>query len=68
MTKYAELMIFLKGNVTLTTPDGQTERFKAGDVALVPRGIEYKWSSDLTRKFWVIFDSEPARPTAAAGR
>jgi len=70
MTKYAELMIFLKGNVTLTTPDGQTERFKAGDVALVPRGIEYKWSSDLTRKFWVIFDSDPARPTAAgaAGR
>lgn len=66
MTKYAELMIFLKGNVTLTTPDGQTERFKAGDVALVPRGIEYKWSSDLTRKFWVIFDSDPARPTAAA--
>ena len=65
MTKYAELMIFLKGNVTLTTPDGQTERFKAGDVALVPRGIEYKWSSDLTRKFWVIFDSEPAGPTAA---
>ncbi len=68
MTKYAELMIFLKGNVTLTTPDGQAERFKAGDGALVPRGIEYKWGSDLTRKFWVIFDGEPARPTAEAGR
>jgi uncharacterized cupin superfamily protein len=24
-TKYAELMLFLSGNVTLTTPDGQTE-------------------------------------------
>jgi uncharacterized cupin superfamily protein len=65
LTKYAELMVFLKGNVTLTTPDGQTERFKAGDVALVPKGIEYKWSSDTTRKFWVIFDNEPPkRPTA----
>lgn len=64
LTKYAELMVFLKGNVTLTTPDGQTERFKAGDVALVPKGIEYKWSSDTTRKFWVIFDSEPPKATA----
>jgi uncharacterized cupin superfamily protein len=65
LTKYAELMVFLKGNVTLSTPDGQTERFKAGDVALVPKGIEYKWSSDTTRKFWVIFDNEPPkRPTA----
>jgi uncharacterized cupin superfamily protein len=65
LTKYAELMVFLKGNVTLTTPDGQTERFKAGDVALVPRGIEYKWSSDAARKFWVIFDNEAPKPTAA---
>jgi len=65
-TKYAELMVFLKGNITLTTPQGQTERFKAGDVALVPKGIEYKWSSDETRKFWVIFDNDPpARPSAA---
>ena len=64
-TKYAELMLFLTGNVTLTTPGGQTERFKAGDVALVPKGIEYKWSSDTTRKFWVIFDADPpARPSS----
>jgi uncharacterized cupin superfamily protein len=69
LTKYAELMVFLKGNVTLSTPDGQTERFKAGDVALVPKGIEYKWSSDTTRKFWVIFDNEqPKRPTAGQPR
>ena len=37
---------------------------QAGDVALVPKGIEYKWSSDTTRKFWVIFDSEPPKVTA----
>jgi uncharacterized cupin superfamily protein len=66
-TKYAELMLFLSGNVTLTTPDGQTEKFKAGEVALVPKGIEYKWSSETTRKFWVIFDNDaPAKSSAAA--
>jgi uncharacterized cupin superfamily protein len=57
-TTYAELMVFLKGNVTLSTPDGQEERFKAGEVALVPKGIEYKWSSDTVRKYWVIFDKD----------
>src|SRR5262245_1611475 len=65
MTKYAELMVFLNGNVTLSTPDGQTERFKAGDVALVPKGIEYKWSSDTARKFWVIFDNDPPARSSA---
>jgi uncharacterized cupin superfamily protein len=65
-TKYAELMVFLAGNVTLTTPDGQTEKFKAGDVALVPKGIEYKWSSDTTRKYWVIFDNDPPAKSSAA--
>lgn len=58
-TRYAELMVFLKGHVTLSTPDGQVEHFTAGDVALVPRGISYKWSSDTARKFWVIFDAVP---------
>ena len=64
-TKYAELMVFLAGNVTLTAPDGQTEKFKAGDVALVPKGIEYKWSSDTTRMFWVIFDADPPAMASA---
>jgi uncharacterized cupin superfamily protein len=65
-TKYAELMVFLSGNVTLTTPDGQSEKFKAGEVALVPKGIEYKWSSDTVRKFWVIFDTDPPAKSSAA--
>ena len=67
-TKYAELMLFLSGNVTLTTPDGQTEKFKAGEVAFVPKGIEYKWSSDTTRKYWVIFDSDPPTKSSAGAR
>ena len=61
-------MVFLKGTVTLTTPDGQTERFAPGDVALVPKGIEYKWSSDTARKFWVIFDTDPSTQTAPKNR
>ena len=64
-TKYAELMLFLSGTVTLSTPDGQVERFKAGEAALVPRGIRYKWSSDTVRKFWVIFDAQAAAPPTA---
>jgi uncharacterized cupin superfamily protein len=67
-TKYAELMLFLSGNVTLTTPDGQTEKFKAGEVAFVPKGIEYKWSSDTTRKYWVIFDNDPPAKSSAGAR
>jgi uncharacterized cupin superfamily protein len=65
-TKYAELMMFLKGNVTLSTSDGQVEHFKAGDVALVPKGIKYKWESDTARKYYVIFDTPP--PSANATR
>jgi len=65
-TSYTEIMVFLTGHVTLTTPDGQAERFKAGEVALVPKGIEYKWSSDTVRKYWVIFDNDRAKGSSAA--
>jgi len=65
LTRYAELMLFLSGNVTLSTPEGQVERFTAGDVALVPKGIRYKWSGDTVRKFWVIFDAQTAPPPSA---
>jgi uncharacterized cupin superfamily protein len=62
---YCELMVFLDGNVTLSTPNGKSETFKAGDVALVPKGAAYKWSSDRTRKFWVSFDRDPAPVTSS---
>lgn len=55
-TQYAELMVFLKGNARLLEKNGSEQRFEAGDVALVPRGTEYKWKSDTVRKYWVIFD------------
>ena len=55
---YAELMIFLKGTVTLVEPGGE-QTFGPGDVAFVPRGAELKWKSDTVRKYWVIFDNDP---------
>ena len=55
-TKYAELMVFLKGNVSLVDEKGREEKFQAGDVALVPKGIQYQWKGETVRKFWVIFD------------
>jgi uncharacterized cupin superfamily protein len=55
-TQYAELMVFLAGTVSLTEKNGREQAFAAGDVALVPKGIEYKWKSDTVRKYWVIFD------------
>ena len=64
--KYTELMVFLSGKVTLSTPSGQAETFHAGDVALVPRGTQYKWSSDTARKFYAIFDFAPEGASQAA--
>ncbi len=58
--KLSELMVILKGSVTLSTPSGYSETFKDGDVVLVPRGVDYKWNSDKIRKFWVDFDGDPA--------
>jgi len=54
-TKYAELMV-LKGSVSLIGKDGREQKFEAGEVVLVPKGIEYKWKGDTVRKYWVIFD------------
>ena len=58
-----ELMVFLDGKVTLSTPDGKSQTFKAGDIALVPKGATHKWSSGRVRKFWVIFDPDPRSAT-----
>jgi uncharacterized cupin superfamily protein len=62
---YCELMVFLDGEVTLSTPDGKSQTFKAGDVALVPKGAAYKWRSGRLRKFWVIFDHDPGSATSS---
>jgi uncharacterized cupin superfamily protein len=65
IAKHTELMVIVSGAVTLSSPDGKLETFKAGDVALVPRGAQSKWSSGKIRKFYVTFDYEPRAQTSA---
>jgi uncharacterized cupin superfamily protein len=57
-------MVFLDGEVTLSTVDGTSQAFKAGDVAQVPKGVAHKWSSGRLRKCWVIFDHDPRSVTS----
>lgn len=65
MAKHTELMIIISGAVTLSSPDGKSETFKAGDVALEPRGAQSKWSSGKIRKFYITFDYEPTAQESA---
>ncbi len=67
VSNVAELMTIVKGSVTLSTPKGQSETFKPGDVVLVPRGTEYKWVSGDARKITVVFDREKPAATAGGG-
>jgi uncharacterized cupin superfamily protein len=65
--KYSEFMYLLEGSVTLADSDGRRETFKAGDAVLVPRGTTYTWQqAEPLRKYYAIFDLEPAGGTAAA--
>jgi uncharacterized cupin superfamily protein len=65
VAKHTEMMIIISGAVTLTSPDGTSQTFKAGDVALVPRGAQSKWSSGKIRKFYVTLDYEPSAQESA---
>ena len=50
-------MLYLDGSVTLIDSMGREDTFKAGEAALVPRGVEYTWKqTEPIRKYWVIFD------------
>ncbi len=50
-----ELMIFLKGRVTLSDGQSTSETFAASDVAFVPHLAPYKWkSSEYLSKFYCI--------------
>jgi uncharacterized cupin superfamily protein len=65
--KYTEFMYLLEGSVTLVGTDGRRETFKAGDAVLVPRGTTYTWQqTEPLRKYYAIFDLEPATGPAAA--
>ncbi len=63
-TTFAQLMVFLEGDVTLRMADGSTEVVKAGDALLAPRGMEYSWESGEVHKFYIVFDHVPVADKA----
>ncbi len=63
-TTFAQLMVFLEGDVTLTMADGSTEVAKAGDAILAPRGMVYSWESQDVNKFYIVFDYVPVEVKA----
>lgn len=66
-TKYSQLMVLLRGSVTLRTADGYQEEFKAGDAMLVPKGMTYTADFQALRKYYVMFDQEPAAAKPSSG-
>ena len=54
---YSELMLLIRGSVTLVDAKGREETFGPGDAVLVPRGVAHHWKQEeVLRKYWVIFD------------
>ncbi len=50
-----EMMTVISGALTLTHPDGQVERFAAGDTFFIPKGTPLTWEINETlRKFYMI--------------
>lgn len=50
-----ELMHLLEGSVTLSSPDGWQETYRAGDTFFVPMGANVEWlSTEYVRKYYCI--------------
>ncbi len=55
-----EFCIILSGTVVITDGAGNAETFKAGDAFVVPKGTPCTWHfPETTRKYYVIFDTDP---------
>lgn len=57
-----EVCVVLAGAITLTTPDGEVSRFKAGDSFAIRKGTALTWanSSDVRKIYVVLEDTAPA--------
>jgi len=50
-----EMMTVVSGSVTVTTPEGQSETFTAGDTFFIPKGTKCTWHiTETLRKFYMI--------------
>lgn len=60
-----EFMIVLEGSIIIEHESGQTDRFRAGESFIIPKGTPCSWKQDeYTRKFYAIHD-DPDIPLQA---
>jgi uncharacterized cupin superfamily protein len=60
-----EFMIVLEGSIIIEHESGQTDRFRAGDSFILPKGTPCIWRQDeYVRKFWAIHGN-PDTPLVA---
>lgn len=67
---HAEFMYLLEGEVTvIDKTDGRQESFKAGDALLAHLGADITWKQTTKlRKFYVIFENQPAKKSTLSGQ
>jgi len=56
-----EFMFFIEGSVTLTSADGTVLEVRAGEGAAIPKGWKGHWSTKGYKKYYVTYDTEPAK-------
>ncbi len=54
-------MFFIEGSVSLTSADGTKLEVRAGEGAAIPKGWKGHWSTKGYKKYYVVYDSEPAK-------
>jgi uncharacterized cupin superfamily protein len=53
-----EMMIVLEGSIIIEHESGSSQRFRAGDSFIIPKGTPCTWRQDeYARKYWAIYDS-----------
>jgi uncharacterized cupin superfamily protein len=56
-----EFMFFIEGGVKLTSSDGTVLEVRTGEGAAIPKGWKGHWSTQGYKKYYVTYDTEPAK-------
>jgi uncharacterized cupin superfamily protein len=56
-----EFMFFIEGSVKLISSDGSILEVRAGEGAAIPKGWKGHWSTHGYKKYYVTYESEPAK-------
>ena len=65
-----EFMLVLEGSIIIEHESGQSERFRAGDAFIIPKGTPCTWKQDeYVRKYYAIHDDPeiPLEPDSKLG-